>query len=151
MLMVVSGGGSPGGRGTLPQASSDEREAPDPRKILIVEDEPLIAWALADMVRSMGYEVCGPVATETAAVEEAHRLTPDAILMDFRLAGGGSGLGAARRIRERHDMPIVFCTAYAEETGLRNDMLALPGADLIAKPVSRVMLQRALEKALGRT
>lgn len=133
------------------QLSPDELKTPEPRKILIVEDEPLIAWALADMVRTLGYEVCGTVASEAAAVEEAHRLLPDAILMDFRLAGGGSGLGAARRIREMHDMPIVFCTAYAEETGLRNDMLSLSSSDLIAKPVSRATLQRALEKALSRS
>ena len=119
------------------------------RKILIVEDEPLIAWALADMARTLGYEVYGPVASESAAVEEAGRLVPDAILMDFRLAGGGSGLAAARAIRRSHDMPIVFCTAYAEEQGLRSDMLALPHAILIAKPVFRATLERALVAAFA--
>jgi hypothetical protein len=74
------------------------------RKILIVEDEPLIAWSLADMIRTMGYEVCGTVATESAAIEGAPGC--DAVLMDFRLAGGGSGLAAARKIRENAEMPI---------------------------------------------
>ena len=111
------------------------------RKILIVEDEPLIAWSLADMIRTLGYEVCGTVATESAAVEKAPGC--DAVLMDFRLAGGGSGLAAARKIREKDDIPIVFCTAYAEETSLAGQMLAVPHAALVPKPVSRVKLEQA--------
>jgi CheY-like chemotaxis protein len=111
------------------------------RKILIVEDEPLIAWSLADMIRTLGYEVCGTVATESAAVAEAAGC--DAVLMDFRLAGGGSGLAAARKIRENADMPIVFCTAYAEEAGLAEQMLAVRHAALIPKPVSRAKLEQA--------
>jgi CheY-like chemotaxis protein len=111
------------------------------RKILIVEDEPFIAWSLADMIRTLGYEVHGTVATERAAVEEAPGC--DAVLMDFRLAGGGSGLAAARKIRENADMPIVFCTAYAEESGLANQMLAVRRAALIPKPVSRAKLEQA--------
>jgi CheY-like chemotaxis protein len=105
------------------------------RKIPIVEDEPLIAWSLADMIRTLGYEVSGTVATESAAVEGASGC--DAVLMDFRLADGGSGLAAARKIRESADMPIVFCTAYAEESGLAAQMLAVRHAALVPKPVSR--------------
>lgn len=114
------------------------------RKILIVEDEPLIAWTLADMVRDLGYEVCGTVATEDGAIEEAPGC--DAVLMDFRLAGGGSGLAAARKIREQDSMPIVFCTAFAEEKGLAEQMLAVPHAALIAKPVSQAKLQQAFAR-----
>lgn len=111
------------------------------RRILIVEDEPLIAWTLADMVRDLGYEVCGTVATEDGAVEKAPGC--DAVLMDFRLAGGGSGLTAARKIRQQDNMPIVFCTAFAEEKGLAEQMLAVPHAALIAKPISQAKLQQA--------
>lgn len=150
MIWITSGNDSSAGRGAAAQSGPGPDERAGPRKVLIVEDEPLIAWALGDMVRALGYVVCGTVASETAAVEEAHRLAPEAILMDFRLAGSGSGLSAARRIRESHDMPIVFCTAYAEEDGLRADMLALPGANLIAKPVSRLSLERALAQAFNK-
>ena len=114
------------------------------RKILIVEDEPLIAWTLADMVRDLGYEVCGTVATESAAIAEAPGC--DAVLMDFRLAGGGSGLAAAQKIREQATMPIVFCTAFAEEAGLAAQMLAVSHAALIAKPVSQAKLQEAFTR-----
>lgn len=112
------------------------------RKILIVEDEPLIAWSLADMIRALGYEVCDTVATEAAAVAGAQGC--DAVLMDYQLAGGGNGLEAARKIRETADIPIVFCTAYADEPVLADQMRAVPLAALIAKPVSRAKLQEAL-------
>ena len=79
--------------------------------------------------------------SESAAVEGAPEC--DAVLMDFRLADGGSGLAAARKIRENGDMPIVFCTAYAEEAGLADQMLAVRRAALIAKPVSRTKLEQA--------
>ena len=126
---------------------SDRREEGG-QSVLIVEDEPLIAWALADMTRELGHRVLGPVATERAAVEETVRLSPDVVLMDFRLAGGGSGLAAARRIRETHDVPIVFCTAYAEEPGLRAEMLGVPRAVVLGKPIFRASLQRALVQLL---
>lgn len=117
---------------------------PHRRRILIVEDEPLIALTLAEMAEAVGYEALGPVARETDAVAEAGRLQPDAILMDVRLADGGSGLVAAERIRAFSDTPIIFCTAYAEEADLRRAVVALR-ARLIQKPV----VPRLLEKALA--
>lgn len=117
------------------------------RKILIVEDEPLIAWSLADMIRALGYEVCATVATENAAVAQAAGC--DAVLMDYRLAAGGSGLEAARRIRENADMPIVFCTAYADDQGLAAEMRAVPYASLLAKPVSQAKLQEVLSQVFA--
>lgn len=123
--------------------------SPSGRTILIVEDEPLIAWSLADMAEGLGYDVIGPVATEHEAVDEATRQRPDAILMDLRLSNGGSGLSAARRIREAAETPIIFCTAYAGEIGLREEMMAVPKSALITKPVQRTQLQRALVDALG--
>jgi len=118
------------------------------RRILIVEDEPLIAWSLADMAEDLGDDVIGPVATELEAVDEATREHPDAILMDLRLSGGGSGLSAARRIRATVETPIIFCTAYAGETGLSEEMMAVPRSALIAKPVQRNQLERALTDVL---
>jgi CheY-like chemotaxis protein len=119
------------------------------RRILIVEDEPLIAWSLADMAEDLGFGVIGPVATEREAVDEAVREQPDAILMDVRLSGGGSGLSAARTIRTAAETPIIFCTAYAGESGLREEMMAVSKSALITKPVQRNQLQRALVDALG--
>jgi CheY-like chemotaxis protein len=62
--------------------------------------------------------------------------------MDYRLGDGGDGLAAARRIREAADIPIIFCTAYV--AGLRPEMLSLPRAQLVAKPVRPSSLREAL-------
>jgi len=122
---------------------------PHRRKILIVEDEPLIAMSLAEMTEELGYEPLGPVMSEPEAIDEARRQRPDAILMDIRLANGGSGLSAARQIRAVSDTPIVFCTAYAEEHALRQEVVAFGRAKLIEKPVVPTLLGRALAEVTG--
>lgn len=119
------------------------------RRILIVEDEPLVALTLSDMAEEMGYEVLGMVTNEQQAITEAHRLTPDAILMDISLADGGNGLQAAIEIRKRADIPIVFCTAWANEPDLRRQIAALDRTRLVAKPVMRTLLRQALAEVAG--
>ena len=116
------------------------------RRLLIVEDEVMVAWSLVETVRDLGWKVCATVTTEQAAVEAASHLKPDAILMDYRLAEGGDGLLAARRIREATDVPIIFCTAYV--AGLRNQILSVARVQLVAKPVRPLSLQKALEAAM---
>jgi two-component system, response regulator PdtaR len=120
------------------------------RTVLIVEDEPLVALTLSEMAEEMGYDVLGPVASEQLAIAEARRLTPDTILMDIRLAEGGNGLQAAIEIRKRADTPIVFCTAFADEPDLRQQIAALDRTRLVAKPVMRSLLRQALAEVAGR-
>ena len=115
------------------------------RRLLIVEDEVMVAWALVETVHELGWKVCATVTTEHAAVEAASHLKPDAILMDYRLAEGGDGLLAARRIREATDVPIIFCTAYV--AGLRNQIASVPHVQLVGKPVRPLSLQKALDNA----
>src|SRR5262245_50495679 len=99
------------------------------RRLLIVEDEVMVAWALVGVAHQLGWKVCDTATTEDAAVEQALRLKPDAVLMDYRLGDGGDGLLAARRIREATDIPIVFCTAYAG--GLHDKLASVPYAQVI--------------------
>lgn len=106
----------------------------------------MVAWALVETAHELGWKVCATVMTEQAAVEAAAHLKPDAILMDYRLAEGGDGLLAARRIREATDVPIIFCTAYV--AGLRNQIVSVPRVQLVAKPVRPLSLQKALEAAV---
>jgi len=112
------------------------------RRLLIVEDEVMVAWALVETVHELGWKVCGTVATQEEAVAAASDLKPDAILMDYRLAHGGDGLEAARRIREATDIPIIFCTAYGN--GLRSELTSVSGVQLVSKPVQPSSLQAAL-------
>jgi CheY-like chemotaxis protein len=121
--------------------SGGEPASTQPR-LLIVEDELLIAWELVDTARELGWKVCATVRTQEAAIEAASQLKPDAILMDYRLGDGGDGLAAARRIRESADIPIIFCTAYV--AGLGPEVVSVARAQLIAKPVGPSSLQQAL-------
>ena len=116
-------------------------------RLLIVDDELMVAWGLGETARELGWKVCATVTTQESAVEAASHLKPDAILMDYRLANGGDGLVAARRIREATDIPIIFCTAYA--TGLRPEVLSVPRAQLIAKPARLSYLRQALAWAIS--
>src|SRR5215469_13397975 len=119
---------------------------PMQRRLLIVEDEVMVAWSLVETVHELGWKVCATVTTEQEAVEAASHLKPDAVLMDYRLAEGGDGLLAARRIREATDVPIIFCTAYV--AGLRNQIVSVPRVQLVAKPVRPHSLKKALEAAV---
>jgi CheY-like chemotaxis protein len=115
-------------------------------RLLIVEDEVMVAWGLVETVHELGWKVCATVSTQEAAVEAASQLKPDAILMDYRLGEGGDGLAAARRIREVADIPIIFCTAYVQ--WLNPEILSLPRAQLLGKPVRPSSLRMALAWAI---
>ncbi len=119
-------------------------KAAGPRlKLLIVEDELMVAWDLGDTVRALGHEVCATVGTQSAAVAAALRFRPDIILMDYRLAEG-EGISAARRIRESLNTPVIFCTAYVER--LLPDVQSLAPFELLGKPVRPSDLHEALSR-----
>ena len=84
-------------------------------RVLIVEDEMLIAENLRYVLEDKGYEVVGIAASGEDAVFQAGEKCPDLILMDIRIEGEFDGIEAARRIRNLHreDMPVVFLSAYA--------------------------------------
>ncbi len=84
------------------------------RKILIAEDEGIVAEDLANKVRQLGYDVVGPTATGEEAVELAKSHQPALVLMDIRLAGAMDGITAARQIRLQCDLPILFLTAHSD-------------------------------------
>jgi signal transduction histidine kinase len=88
-------------------------------RILIVEDEGIVVKDLQNSLRSLGYVVCGTASSGVEAVSKAELLQPDLLLMDIRLRGDMDGVEAARRIRERLDVPVVFLTAYADPDTLQ--------------------------------
>jgi two-component system, response regulator PdtaR len=88
---------------------------PWPPRVLVVEDESIIALATTANLKRMGCEVVATAATGQQAVDFAVRKRPDVVLMDIMLEGSMDGIEAATRIRERHpDMPIIYCTAYTD-------------------------------------
>ncbi len=113
-------------------------------RILIVEDEVLIAMYLAMELKQAGYEVCKQVATGEEAVIIAQEEAPDVILMDIRLAGEIDGIEAARQIQACSEIPIIFMTGYSnnavEERARKLNPLAY-----CAKPIRIYEIQSILD------
>ncbi|MGB7294854.1 MAG: diguanylate cyclase [Candidatus Aminicenantales bacterium] len=116
-------------------------------RILIVEDEGLIARDIENMVRNAGYEVCGTAGTGKEAVEKAEASQPDLILMDIILRGDMDGVDAAEKIRERFNIPVIYLTAHTDENTLQRAKLTAP-LGYTLKPVEQKELLTVIEMAL---
>ena len=84
-------------------------------KILIVEDEIIVALNLRNKLMQHGYNVVDLVSTGEESIAVAEASKPDLILMDIRLKGDMDGIDAATEIRSKLDVPIIFLTAYIDE------------------------------------
>jgi CheY-like chemotaxis protein len=115
-------------------------------KILIVEDESLVALALQMSLERAGYDVCEPVATGEEAIESTRKENPDVVLMDVHLVGGMDGIEAARRIGDFSSAAIIFVTGYSDQ-GLRDRTLALRPIAYLTKPVEPEDVEAALRSA----
>lgn len=88
------------------------------RRVLIVEDEVLVGMMLARKIEEFGFTVCGVVTTGEEGLEVAERERPGVILMDISLGSEMDGIEAARQVRERLDIPVVFFTGYNRDDHL---------------------------------
>ncbi|WP_415518444.1 MAG: HD domain-containing phosphohydrolase [Desulfovibrio aminophilus] len=120
----------------------DRRES-----ILVVEDERMVALDIERLVRGMGYEVIGISDSGEEAVEMARALRPGLVLMDIRLKGAMDGIEAAALIQKIHDTPVIYLTAYADDTTLERARLTGPFGYLI-KPFEDRELRLTIEMAL---
>src|ERR1700733_4369098 len=114
-------------------------------KVLIIEDEPIIALDLENLVTELGHEVVGTAATRDQAVKLALTKKPGLVLADINLGEGGSGIDAVTEILSSFDIPVIFVTAYPEKllTGERPEP-----AYLIAKPFLPETIQATVGQAL---
>jgi two-component system, response regulator PdtaR len=119
-------------------------------RVLIVEDEPIIAMHLALLVAELGYEVCATAASATGAIALAALHNPHVVLMDIRLAQGSSGIDAARELHAQRALRCIFLSANIDES-TRAAIQPYEPIDFVGKPVLPVALQRALKKAEGLT
>jgi diguanylate cyclase (GGDEF)-like protein/PAS domain S-box-containing protein len=115
--------------------------------ILIVEDEALIALHLKRVLSGFGYGVLQAVDTGAEAIRWAELLRPDLVLMDIQLRGEMDGIETARQIRARLDLPVVFLTAFAEDSRLTQARTTGPYGYLV-KPIQERELRSTLEMAL---
>lgn len=116
----------------------------DKYKILIVEDEALIAMELGERLADMGYEVLGPALSLEDAEAVLAYATPDAALLDANVAGRSSvPLGAALAAR---GVPLAFCTGYDKIKNLPPELAQAP---LLTKPISDADLIAGLKRLLA--
>lgn len=116
-------------------------------KILVVEDEGVLALALCDRLRFAGYAVCAPVATGARAIQSVQQEQPDMILMDIRLPGNLTGLETAQQIRAFSQMPIVFLSGYSNPA-IRAQALELQPAAYLLKPAELADLEEVFQLLL---
>ena len=121
----------------------------DQATLVIVEDDVLFAEALTALVESLGYRVLATAASEPSAIKTVLDFRPDAVLMDIKLESG-NGLSAARVIREKFQVPIVFCTSYSGDAELRRAVEQLGNASLIDKLIDEDELVGLLDNVLRR-
>ncbi|UCH95808.1 MAG: response regulator [Candidatus Aminicenantes bacterium] len=117
------------------------------KKILVVEDEILVALDIKNKVIRLGYEVVDIVAAGEAAIEKVNETHMDLILMDISLAGDIDGIEAAKRIQSHFDIPIIYLTAHSDKDTLERAKLTGPYG-FIVKPFDKRSLHAAIEMAL---
>lgn len=117
------------------------------KKILVVEDESIVSKDIQLSLKKLGYSICGSSATGEEAIHAAKECQPDLILMDIMLKGKLNGIEAAHLIKEEMDVPIIYLTAYADESTLNKAKITEPYGYII-KPFEEIDLHTSIEMAL---
>ncbi|MDI9615357.1 GAF domain-containing protein [Methanothermobacter sp.] len=116
-------------------------------KVMVVEDESIVAIDISQRLESLGYQVTATVSTGEKAVEMAEKTRPDIILMDIVLKGDMDGIEAAEEITRRMKVPIIYITAYSDEETLKRAKITGPFGYII-KPFEDRELHSVIEVAL---
>ena len=116
-------------------------------KILIVEDEPLIAEDIAEALRRNDYAVSAIVYSKEDALAELERNLPDVALLDINLNGGMEGIEIAGTIAAHYSIPFIFLTSYSDKATVASSKVTEP-AGYIVKPFTEAGLYSSLEIAL---
>ncbi len=115
--------------------------------VLVVEDESIVSKDIQHSLKKLGYNVVGAAATGEQAVKLAMETQPDIILMDIMLKGEMNGIEAATQIRTETNIPVIFLTAYADESTLNKAKVTQPYGYII-KPFKEIDIHTSIEMAL---
>ena len=116
-------------------------------RILVVEDEVIIAMEIENSLLNLGYEVISVVDNGDKAIQKAEEDKPDLIIMDIRIKGDKDGIETAEVIRNNFEIPVVFSTAYLDESRIERAKITMPFG-YILKPLQERDLKITLEMAL---
>ena len=118
-------------------------------KILIVEDENIVAKDLESILQDLGYKVIGIVSNAIDAITMTALHKPNLVLMDIMIKGKASGIEAAKEIKSKYDIPVVFLTAYADDKTIDKAKDAFPYGYII-KPFKEKELETTIEMAINK-
>jgi len=116
-------------------------------KILVVEDEAIVAIDIQNTLKGLGYDVPAIAFSGEEALKKVEEIKPDLILMDIVLKGEIDGIETSQQIREHFDIPVVYLTAYADDTMLKRAKITEPFG-YILKPFEDSEIHSAIEMAL---
>jgi CheY-like chemotaxis protein len=133
-------------RGLVDCLSQRNSGTMEPLRIIVAEDEYVIALDLKRKLEGFGCNVLCMVSSGEAAIAKANELQPDLLLMDIGLQGRINGLGAIASIRSTMNIPVVFVTAYSDEA-TRLEVARLDAAGFVMKPIEANELKFSLEQA----
>lgn len=115
--------------------------------ILVVEDESIVSKDIQNSLKKLGYNIVGAANNGEEAIELAREKAPDLVLMDIMLKGEMSGIDASDIIRQELNIPIIFLTAYADESTLAKAKVTEPYG-YILKPFKEIDLHSSIEMAI---
>jgi CRP-like cAMP-binding protein/CheY-like chemotaxis protein len=118
-------------------------------RVLVVEDEAIVAADIEQTLKDFGYDVMGVVPSAEEAFTRVRDQKPDVVLMDIFLSGQLDGIAAAKTLRDSSGIPVVFLTAYADEAILQRAKMSGPYG-YILKPFETTEIRAAIELALHR-
>ena len=119
-------------------------------RILVGEDDAVVARDIAETIRDLGYETTAIVGSGDEAVAKAVESRPDLVLLDIRMPGERDGVDAGREIMSTQGIPVVFVTAYGDDTTLRRAVKEGPFG-YVLKPFQARELRAAIEVGLSRS
>jgi CheY-like chemotaxis protein len=118
-------------------------------RILVVEDEAIVAMDIANTLRNLGHEVTDTVPSGEQAIASVKENRPNVILMDIVIKGEMDGIQTAEQIRAQYSIPVIFLTAYADEKTLERAKITAP-CGYVTKPFEETDLRIAIEVGLYR-
>lgn len=130
----------------MADATDMPSDATRPLRVLIVEDEPLIAMDVEMVFEEAGHEIVGIARTTDQAVDMARARAPSLVILDLRLANGASGIDAARRIRAFSSVAIAFASGNLDPV-MRAELASFEPVAIMPKPYMPTELLRAVRGA----
>ena len=119
-----------------------------PKRIIVVEDEGIVAMDISKCLSTLGYEVVFVADSGEKTLDRLAQEQSDLILMDVELKGRMNGLDTAKVVKEKYNIPVVFLTAFEDESTLKK-IHDLGYGGYLVKPFEDEELRKAIEDVLG--